>query len=258
MTMSMRLALTVLTTLALATRVHAGPKEEAAAHIERGTQAHAAGDYRGALVELQAAYKLDPQPELLYAIGQVYVKLDDCREAISYYERFLATKPDREAASEIDGAIAECKKRLPAAPAKPAEPPPKPPEPSSKPAEPPKPIEAPPSLQADVAAPWYKDKLGTGLVIGGVIAAVVGLAVYNSAVSDLDAAEAATRLDTYNQLVEDAHTKRTSSVILVGGGVALVGAGVARYLLRDRSRETRGIALAPTRGGGVVHWTVRF
>src|SRR5262249_8558361 len=48
--------------------VLADGKAEAKAHVERATAAHAAGRFADALEELTAAYGLDPQPELLFAI----------------------------------------------------------------------------------------------------------------------------------------------------------------------------------------------
>ena len=115
---------------------------------------------------------------------------------------------------------------------------------------------APPQRSA-----WYKDKLGDGLVLGGVAAVVVGLVEYRSALSDLDAAENRTHTTTlarYNQLVDRAHGKRTASIVLTGAGGALIAAGVARYILHDRSTEVRGVGVAPAHGGGVVTYLGRF
>src|SRR5437867_9257716 len=70
----------------------AGDKEDARAHVARATQAHKEARFEDALVELEAAYQLDPKPDLLYAIGQVDAKLGRCDEAIDHYRRFAATQ----------------------------------------------------------------------------------------------------------------------------------------------------------------------
>jgi hypothetical protein len=47
-------------------------------------------------------------------------------------------------------------------------------------------------------------------------------------------------------------------VALAGGGVALIGMGVLRLALRDRGGETSGVAIVPTRDGGLVTWSGGF
>jgi tetratricopeptide (TPR) repeat protein len=87
----------------------AGPKQEARVHIDRATKAHKAGDLEKALTELQAAYALDPQPQLLYATGQIFTKLGRCSEASDAYLRFLASGADARTAQLVKQAIESCK-----------------------------------------------------------------------------------------------------------------------------------------------------
>jgi len=244
-----------------------GPKQDARARIARATKAHEAGKFDVALVELEAAYKLDPQPELLFAIAQVYVKLDKCGEAITYYERFLSITKDPDARAVVTQAIETCKAQLPPPAPTPPEPRPPEPPPEPKPVAPPPAIEPRPapfaagpsrSVRESGGTPWYKDKLGDTLVIGGVTAVVVGVVMYRGAVSDLDAAEGSQSLTRYDELVDSAHSKRTFSVALLGGGAALVGAGVVRYLVRDRGTASTGVGMVPAQGGGLVTWMGRF
>jgi tetratricopeptide (TPR) repeat protein len=246
---------------------HAGPKEDAARHTERAMKAHADGKFETALRELLIANKLDPRPELLYAIGQVYAKLEDCKEAIVYYERFLETKPDPEAASEVRGGIAACKAKLPPEPAPEPTPEPKP-EPTPAPAPTPPPTKTAqatpppddnplPPRQTDAPPRWYKDKIGGVLVIGGVALGVVGGIVYRSALSDLDAAESSSTLERYDELVDSARSKRVSAVVLTGAGVAAIGAGVVRYMMKRSSTET-SVVVVPHDGGGLVTWSGSF
>ncbi|MGE0396727.1 MAG: hypothetical protein AB7T06_08430 [Kofleriaceae bacterium] len=215
------------------------PQQEAKALIAKAMKAHEAGDFATALANLQAAYDKDPRPELLYAIAQVHVKLLQCKEAISFYEQFLATNPGEAAEKDTREAIEVCKAQLPPDP-----PPPPPPEPVKPPPPPP----PPPSL------PWYRDAIGAGLVGGGLIAAGAGVFVYISARKDLDDAEAAMDHSTYADLVDGARSKRILSVVLIGGGAALLGYGVTRIVTREPTETEPRLAITPTRGGGIVTW----
>jgi tetratricopeptide (TPR) repeat protein len=263
----------------------AGPKQkkEAKERIARAAKAHEKGDFAQTLVELQAAYRLDPQRDLLYAIGQVYVKLGKCKEADESYDKFLKGNKDKSALTVVKQAKESCKEKEPAPPPGPPEPapPPPPPEPT---APPPPPVAAPtpppPPVPVVVAQPspfgaqradapmrvsstivhrpWYSDKLADTLVVGGVAAAAVGVVFYRSALSKLDGAESAPSLDAYTKSINDAHSMRTYSVVLMSGGAALFTFGVGRYLFHDRGTEVRTVGVAPARGGGLVTWEGRF
>lgn len=214
--------------LVLPVAAHAGPKEDAQRHIAKAMDAHQRADFATALTELEAAYTADPQPDVLYAIGQVYVKLDRCADAISYYERYLATAPSLEAAGQAQEAIEVCKAKLPPPPA---------PEPVPPPPPPPR-----------HASPWYEDPLGDALVVGGVAALAAGVVLYVGARGELDDAEASMTLPEYQDHLDGARRKRLASVVLIGGGAALVAGGVVRYLTRDT------VSVVPTSGGGLVTW----
>ncbi|CAN5862570.1 hypothetical protein BH11MYX3_BH11MYX3_24450 [soil metagenome] len=246
--MTMLRTLTFSLVLCAPLLAHAGDKAQP--HIAKAMKAHKAGNFTEALAELQLAYKLDPRPELLFAIGQVSIKLDRCDDAVTYYEQYLATKPSTEAASDTREAIDTCKaKQLAARPP----PPPALPPPSDSPY-----LPGQKATAEHARSPWYKDKVGDALVVGGVAATVIGLVLYTGARGDLDDAESAPDLPRYQELVDDAHGKRTWSIVLVGGGVALIGVGVAHYMLHDRHTETRGIGMAPTTSGGLVTFSGQF
>jgi tetratricopeptide (TPR) repeat protein len=243
----------------------AGNKDDARAHIARATRAHKDGRYADARVELQAAYALDPRPDVLYALGQVNAKLGNCREAVDYYKRFAATQSDPQVARVVDQAIAACT-ALPApepaavatgrAPSDAARAPSAP-----RVASPPvAPAPVAPAPAATDRAPWYRDTVGGALVGAGVIAAVVGLVEHRSALSDLDAAGdrgRTTTLDRFDELVAGAHQKRTMALVLAGAGGALIGAGVIRFVLHREPTEVR-VGVAPARGGGVVSYAGSF
>jgi hypothetical protein len=283
----------------------AKPKQSAKSHIDKATKAHKDGKFDIALTELKAAYEIDPQPKLLFAIAQVYAKLDDCPSAVENYEKFLAKTKDKKKQDVVKQAIAACKSNDAVAMAKPdkpdkpdekksdvfrkdkpaEEPPaPQPPPPLAavETAPPPPPVESepppPPTLTpvqtpapivkdeplptgptatVTVKKPFYKDILGDVLVVGGVAAGVVSFVEYRGATSALDDAENATLLDDYEASLDEAHDKRTLSLILAGGSVVLVGAGVLRYAMHSGT-ETRRVAIVPTRSGGLITWTGGF
>jgi tetratricopeptide (TPR) repeat protein len=259
----------------------AGPKQNAKVHIDRATKAHKAGDLDKALTELQAAYAIDPQPQLLYAIGQIYTKLGRCSEASDAYLRFLASGTDASTAQVVKQAIEACKAQGAAEPA----PPPKEPIPTPAPVndtedplakgQPAKPAPEPSPPKKKIALnreldsqqpppepgetkPWYTDVLGDVLVIGGVTSLVLGGLAYRAARTDLDNAEKAMSHERYEDLLDAGKTKRLVGVAFAGGGAVLITAGVLRFALRDKHTEVRRVGLAPARGGGLLTWTRSF
>ncbi len=245
----------------------AGPKDkELKAHMAKAAKAHKEGKYELALSELKAAYEIDPKPDLQYAIGQVYVKLGRCSEAREAYDKFVAVHQDANEA--VQQALSACKDTTPAPTPEPAPAPAPTPEEKPAPAPAPAPAAEPPHHEdtpftnaprdAPTSRPWYTDKLGDALVASGVIVGVIGVVEYRSAVSSLDDAESAPSLARYKSLVDDAHTKRTYSVVLIGGGAALLGAGVLHYMFHERGTESRAVGVAPAHGGGVVTWGGQF
>lgn len=283
----MRHAAIAIAVLAVASPAEAKPRHNAKAdakrHVDAGTKAHKAGNFEVALTELQAAYDLDPEPKLLFAIAQVQVKLDRCPDAIPNYEKFLASTKDKKKQAIVKQAIDACNAKVAAEPAPavtnepaPTEvaPPPaattehsgpvetQPPAPPVEPTLPPpetafRPAPPPRATTGDHSAPWYKDMLGDALVLGGVAAGAVSLVMYAGARSSLDDAENATTLPDYRDAVDDAKSKRNVSLVLAGGSVVLIGAGILRYRLRSHG-EAHGVAIAPSSGGGMITWTGGF
>src|SRR5438132_6705531 len=87
----------------------AGPKQEAKKHVDKATKLHKEGKFADALVELNAAYKLDPKPDLLFAIGQMHSKLGQCTEATESFQKFGKAKHDKQVDQVVDEAIKACK-----------------------------------------------------------------------------------------------------------------------------------------------------
>ena len=109
----MRTLLLIVAIAALPRPALADPKLESKQHFEAATKAHKDGRFGDALTELMVAYALDPRPELIYAIAQIHVKLGQCPQAITFYERFLATNPKPEHAARAHQAIEVCKTNPP-------------------------------------------------------------------------------------------------------------------------------------------------
>lgn len=214
----------------------AAKQAEAKQHVDAATAAHAAGKLDVALTELRAAYELDPQPDLLFAMGQVQAGLGDCTAARDSYEQYRAAMNNEAGiGAAVDAAIAACG----AAPA---------PTTTTTPAAP----AAPPSPAPAGAGPWYTDVIGDVLTGGGAIALVTAGIEYKSARSALDDAEHATTLADYNKLVDSAHSDRTFALVLGGAGAALVAGGIVHYMMHGKTTETRGVAIVPIAGGGIL------
>jgi hypothetical protein len=211
----------------------AAKQAEAKQHVDAATAAHAAGKLDVALTELRAAYELDPQPDLLFAMGQVQAGLGDCTAARDSYEQYRAAmNSEAGIGAAVDAAIAACG----------ASPPP--PTTTTQ--------AAPPAPAPAGVGPWYTDVIGDVLTGGGAIALATAGLEYRSARSALDDAEHATTLADYNKLVDSAHSDRTFALVLGGAGAALVAGGIVHYMMHGKTTETRGVAIVPMAGGGSI------
>ena len=264
--------LAIAATLLLASQAGAVPRNTVKAHIDKATKAHKEGKFEVALEELKAAYALDPKPDLLFAIAQVYVKLDKCADAITYYEQFLASTKDAQAKQVVAQAIETCKTKLVA-----TEPPvvvtPEPvPEPVKEPIpEPtpaPKPVEAAPTPLREVFVQgrstlarrslWYEDSIGDAFVVGGLTAGVVALVMRSGAQSKADKAATSTSETAYRDQLDRSEGKEKVALILGVTAGVLVTAGVVRYVTRGGKREATRVGVAPVRSGGFVTVLGRF
>ncbi len=212
---------------------------------------YAKGELGAALADLAEAYHLDPQPELLYAMGHIEVELGDCAGAVAHYKQYLGTNPSQKAKDVTQQAIDDCNKKLGV-----TEPPPPPPKDNTPPPPPPLVKVGPPHPfphhEAEtVSRPFYKDGLGDGLAAGGVVAGGAGLVLYLLARKDIDDSETAATLGDHDALVNKAHDLREYAVIAgaVGGAFA-VGACI-RWATHGGGTETRDleVSLSPSPDG---------
>ena len=224
----MRVAL-VIALLALASTTARGQPQGgvALAEWERGLERYQARDYQGAIAAFSASYQAHPQRATLFAWAQAERLSGDCPSAIVLYRRYLEAEPSQRQAEAARDQIRRCEEaiRSPAPATRPSATSPSPaaqhaPELAVRAAPPP-------------GAPWYRDLAGGLLVGSGAIALGAGGWLLWTSSRDFDAASYQQHADHR----EDVRRERILSVALLGGGAALVTAGVLRYALRDRGRE---------------------
>ena len=75
----------------------------AAEHLKRSVEAFQSKDFLRAAAELQAAYRQDPKPLLLFNIGQAYRRAGLAQEALDAYEQFLRADPKSPLRPETEG-----------------------------------------------------------------------------------------------------------------------------------------------------------
>lgn len=224
-----------------------------------------AADLSGALDLLAQAYALDPRPDILFAKGRIHVERGECVEAIDAYRRFLTSKPGPNSTEIATKAIAECQRILAASGQPVDDPPPDADRSGATAGEDVTPLGGdagpPPPTTRTRIRPWYADKLGDGLVLGGGAAGVTAALLYLSARSDVSRADeggpGGVSLEEYNRLTERAETKQLWAGVAGAAGAALIVAGVVRYTIGDRT-ETIAIAPAATAGGGSITLGWRF
>jgi tetratricopeptide (TPR) repeat protein len=211
----------------------AQPKEpNARLHFTRGNRLYRARKLEDAVAAYQAGAALEPAPVFDFNLGQCYRKLGRSADAIRHYERFLERgRP----ASQLHDLVTSFLRQMSEA------------QDREQPLlQPPPPVASLPRSPVDrtgaVALPttarstsiealgerWYVDRLGWGLVAGGV--ATAGVAVYlRMRASDLHAtAGAVLDEDRRLELRDAAHVRSAGGAVLgVGGGVLLV-AGTIR------------------------------
>jgi len=85
-------------------------------HYERGTAFFQQRMFDQALVELNEAFRLDPNPSLVYNIARCHEEKGDLHEAIKFFKSFLLTSNDRRAKRRIKKKLRRLRalaKRLP-------------------------------------------------------------------------------------------------------------------------------------------------
>jgi len=212
------------------------PDEPLNDRVERlsaeGTAAYSAGRYAEAAQKFQEAYRLYPDPTLLYNIARSHHGLGQLDQARSGYARFLR-EPDIDAGLK---AKAEAKLKAlqslstPAA----AE---APPQPQSAPPQATTPPDLPRSQRSSL---WVWVALGTGVALaaGGATLFALGSRDHQR-VEDAPANKLGIRLMTQREadsIVSSGQTKKILGVSLLAVGGGAIATSAALYLLGRRSQ----------------------
>jgi tetratricopeptide (TPR) repeat protein len=84
----------------------AGPKVEARRHYDAGMAHFNLREYKLAIDEFQAAYRLRPEPVLLYNLGQAYRLAEDTEQALYFYRAYLRNDPQAANRADVEARIA--------------------------------------------------------------------------------------------------------------------------------------------------------
>jgi tetratricopeptide (TPR) repeat protein len=231
-------------------------EKQARKHAKAGRDLLRQGKLDAAIDELQVAYGLSPEPELLFSLGEAYEQKQEVPQALYYYRAYRDADAEGAKKHGVDAIIAELEGQAP-----PTEPPPDPPDPPPPPPDPDPDPEPAPVVTTTVVhrGGGGGGKRIVGLVLGGVGLVVAGGGGYyayvaNARESDISAlfANGGTWSDEYARLYDEGRTARTRSIILLGAGGAAVVAGAVLYYLGVRDGAATQIEVAPATGGGAT------
>jgi tetratricopeptide (TPR) repeat protein len=98
----------------LLTSVPSAQAQDYKTHYDLGMVLYQAQRFEASIPEFKAAYEFDPKPGLLFNIAQAYRKAGKPRDAIAYYDRYLATESriDIETRKRVDSYLAEARNTL--------------------------------------------------------------------------------------------------------------------------------------------------
>ncbi|HEX4462092.1 MAG TPA: tetratricopeptide repeat protein [Polyangia bacterium] len=223
----------------------------ARAHLQRGLKLYEQQHYDDAIAELREGLAVDPQPDILYALGQAERKKGNCARAIEYYQSCLALVKDPAAAAAIKVQIERCQVKAGDAakqqsfevepwpsdsPARQAAPTPETPTLTTTTAStatpPPSPTSSTPSTSPSRA--WSRDPLAASAVAIGLGGIIAGGVMVGLAKSRLDVAS-----DSYQQYSDARGWPGVwaGGIVSLSLGGALVVVGVARYVVVARKAQ---------------------
>ena len=224
-----RAAVLALVAFASSSIAHADIDPNADLRLKAGHEHFKAGRFAEALVDYQASYKIDPDPDTLFAIAQAERKLGHCHLALPHYREYLASRSDFP--DDIKGLIAECWMQLP------------PPEGN-------KPCPAAAVSDEETSVPWYKNP-ASGAVIVGTVGVAVGIGFLFKSSASSDKANNAQFSDDFDQLLDDATGQRRIGVTFLVTGALLAGGGVA-YHFWTKSHSQRPTTALATDGHSIL------
>lgn len=204
--------------------------EEAKRRYEEGVSFFQQGRMGNAREHFEAAYELTRAPDLLFNLAQVAVALDHPEDAINYFERYLAARPDGAAKDReaVQGELRRLKARVErerAARRLRAE------------------LSRPPVRPAPRPLP-RRPAAAVGLAIGGGAALLAGIALGGAAAGVAGAVNGADRFDPV--LDERGRALQTAGVTLdVIGAAALATGGIWLLVWHQRVQKERRLVASP-------------
>jgi len=198
-------------------------------------------EYPAAIESWKKSYELSKAPLLLFDLGQAYRLSGDCARAMAYYDDYRRAQPQPDNEDELAEAIALCKRAI--RPPAPPPPPPPPPPPAREPAR-----RGLRTVGIVVAA------AGVAAVAAGGVFAYEGRQLQQ----DVEAALAAdpTWTPELRSKERSGHRDNAMAWASFGAGAAAFVAGGLMFAFSGNGE--RPVAIAPTRGGATVAWTLRF
>lgn len=222
----------------------------AQAAFDAAQAAFAAKDYAAASQELERAYMLEPELELLYPWAQAERNLDRCESAIDLYQKFIDGGPSERMVEAAKQNIERCEETIAAQAPAPAEPEPEPV--AIEPEPPPPRVEPTADLEPEKPTPVGRDIAGGVLVGVGGVAVIVGIALLGTAGKQAKATKDADDNSMYLDMRDHATKLNRAGIAMLVTGGALVVAGAVRYGLLARKRKSSEVALGWDGGRGLA------
>jgi tetratricopeptide (TPR) repeat protein len=175
---------------------------------DAGLVEYKAGRYDRAIAEFEAAYKLDPEPALLFSLAQAERLGGRCADALDHYERYLESNPNDEQTSAARVGIAWCEGHHAAGT----------------------------RVVVENRLPWYKDP-AAGLVGSGGLVLAVSFGYLLAAKANRDIALTKPTVEDAEPARIRANAQRATGYALFLVGGALVGGGLWYHVHTERRRD---------------------
>lgn len=186
----------------------------AKARLDAGVAHYTAGRYVAAIAEYEAAYAIDPDPQVLFAWAQAERLAGRCGSAVPRYRKYLESRPSADAVELATNLIALCESTAKASTSAPS--------------------------TGERSVPWYKDPVG-GAVVAGVAGLGVGIGFFVASSGNRDRADTAQTSAQFDAYLDRATTQRRIGATFLVLGAGLVGGGIGYHLWSRRQRAARPV-----------------
>jgi len=117
-----RAVLFVALLLVLAPPAQAADNSEAQRHYTAGMAHYNLREYKEAIKEFEASYRLAPDPVFLFNLAQCHRLMKHDRDALYFYQAYLRARPDADNRAEVEKRVEALKKAVALLPPEPAKP----------------------------------------------------------------------------------------------------------------------------------------